>query len=159
MLDQHPHDLSVVGVYVVRPLYLSLYAVACECLCQRERDDLREQELLVDGQECRRKHRRKGQIVARGAVPLVASLSASRGLLLGPYHVAVDIFRLARIVVRRRGFLYAVYHRRNRFARSGCNLLKLILRLVIYSLNLYKKYTCLKSKELEGLPRFGVMSW
>lgn len=28
-----------------------------------------------------------------------------------------------------------------------------------YSLNLYKKYTYLKSKELEELPRFGVMSW
>lgn len=29
----------------------------------------------------------------------------------------------------------------------------------IIQLNLYKKYTYLKSKELEGLPRFGVMSW
>lgn len=28
-----------------------------------------------------------------------------------------------------------------------------------YYLNLYKKYTYLKSKELEELPRFGVMSW
>lgn len=28
-----------------------------------------------------------------------------------------------------------------------------------YLLNLYKKYTYLKSKELEELPRFGVMSW
>ncbi|CUQ44915.1 Uncharacterised protein [Parabacteroides distasonis] len=28
-----------------------------------------------------------------------------------------------------------------------------------YYINLYKKYTYLKSKELEELPRFGVMSW
>lgn len=27
------------------------------------------------------------------------------------------------------------------------------------SVNLYKEYTYLKSKELEGLPRFEVMSW
>lgn len=28
-----------------------------------------------------------------------------------------------------------------------------------YCVNLYKKYTYLKSKELEELPHFGVMSW
>ena len=28
-----------------------------------------------------------------------------------------------------------------------------------YSANLYKEYTSLKSKELEELPRFRVMSW
>ena len=27
------------------------------------------------------------------------------------------------------------------------------------SANLYKEYTCLKSRELEDLPRFRVMSW
>ena len=29
----------------------------------------------------------------------------------------------------------------------------------IFSVNLYKEYTSLKSKELEELPRFRVMSW
>lgn len=28
-----------------------------------------------------------------------------------------------------------------------------------FSLNLYKEYTSLKSRELEELPRFRVMSW
>ena len=28
-----------------------------------------------------------------------------------------------------------------------------------FSVNLYKEYTPLKSRELEELPRFGVMSW
>ena len=28
-----------------------------------------------------------------------------------------------------------------------------------FSLNLYKEYTSLKSRELGELPRFGVMSW
>lgn len=36
--------------------------------------------------------------------------------------------------------------------RHGANLLKI-------SVNLYKEYTPLKSRELEELPRFGVMSW
>ena len=29
----------------------------------------------------------------------------------------------------------------------------------IFSVNLYKEYTSLKLRELEELPRFGVMSW
>ena len=29
----------------------------------------------------------------------------------------------------------------------------------IFSVNLYKEYTSLKSRELEELPRFEVMSW
>ena len=31
--------------------------------------------------------------------------------------------------------------------------------LQIFSVNLYKEYTSLKSRELEELPRFEVMSW
>lgn len=29
----------------------------------------------------------------------------------------------------------------------------------VFSVNLYKEYTSLKSRKLEELPRFGVMTW
>jgi len=37
-----------------------------------------------------------------------------------------------------------------------------MLKISLYQnffINLYKEYTPLKSRELEELPRFGVMSW
>ena len=34
-----------------------------------------------------------------------------------------------------------------------------VFEILTFSLNLYREYTSLKSRELEELPRFGVMSW
>lgn len=41
-------------------------------------------------------------------------------------------------------------------SKTWANLSK---NIEIFFVNLYKEYTYLKSKELEGLPRFEVMSW
>lgn len=52
-------------------------------------------------------------------------------------------------------------HRHGRQRHPQITAQRMVIRFVLqkYFVNLYKKYTYLKLKELEGLPRFGVMSW
>ena len=118
VFDEHAHHLAVAEIDVVGPLDAGVDAESGQAVGQCERHDLREQELLGNGQKRGLEHQREGDALG-GAGPGMAALAAPGGLAFGPDDVAVAVFRASGVVVGRGGLFDAADHAAVRLVRRS----------------------------------------